>query len=79
MQIRDDDRIKQLILNHVRGKLDDAGERELSVWRETSVEHEEMFQRLVSMRRLEEGFRRFVKSPEAENRAWEKDIEPDDT
>lgn len=72
MQIRDDDRIKQLILNHVKGELNDAGERELREWRETSEEHEEMFQRLVSMRRLEEGFRRFVKSPEAEDRAWER-------
>ena len=72
MQIRDDDRIKQLILNHVNGELDDAGERELRNWRETSGEHEEMFQRLVSVRRLEEGFRRFMKSQEAENRAWER-------
>ena len=61
-----------MILNHVKGELDDAGERELREWRETSEEHEEMFQRLVSMRRLEEGFRRFVKSPEAEDRAWER-------
>ena len=72
MQIRDDDRIKQLILNHVKGELDDAGERELRVWREANEEHEEMFQRLVSTRNLEEGFRRFVKSPEAENWAWER-------
>lgn len=72
MRMRDDNKIKQLIVDHVKGVLDDAGERELRVWREASVEHEEMFQRLVSMQRLEEGFRRFVKSPEAENRAWER-------
>lgn len=72
MQTRNDDKIKQLILRYVKGELDEPEERELRAWREESEEHEEMFRRLVSAKRLEEGFRRFVKTPEAEERAWNR-------
>ena len=70
MQLRDDDKIKQLILDHARGELDEAGERELVTWREKRVENEEMFQRVMSMENLEQGFLRFVKSPGAEEKTW---------
>ncbi|MCQ4874341.1 FecR family protein [Butyricimonas paravirosa] len=70
MQLRDDDKIKQLILDHARGELDEAGERELETWREKRVENEEMFQRVMSMENLEQGFLRFVKSPGAEEKTW---------
>ena len=70
MQLRDDDKIKQLILDHARGELDEAGERELGTWREKRVENEEMFQRVMSMENLEQGFLRFVKSPGAEEKTW---------
>lgn len=70
MQLRDDDKIKQLILDHARGELDEAGERELKAWREKRAENEEMFQRVMSMKNLERGFLRFVKTPEAEEKAW---------
>lgn len=72
MQTRNDDKIKQLIPRYVKGELDEPGERELRAWRDKSEEHEEMFRRLVSAKRLEEGFRRFVKTPEAEERAWNR-------
>lgn len=70
MQLRDDDKIKQLILDHARGELDEAGEQELETWREKRVENEEMFQRVMSMENLEQGFLRFVKSPGAEEKTW---------
>lgn len=72
MQARDDDKIKQLILQHAKGELNEAGEAELSRWRAENAEHEAMFRRVVSMRNLETGYRRFVKSQGAENRSWER-------
>ena len=70
MDAREYDRIKELLTRHARGELDEAGERELRAWRESDPEHEEMFGRLMSTRNMEEGIRRFVKSPEEEERTW---------
>ena len=70
MNEREYERIKELLMRYGRGELDEAGERELAAWRESDAEHEEMFGRLMSARNMEEGIRRFVKSPEGEERAW---------
>lgn len=72
MNEREYERIKELLTRYGRGELDEAGERELAAWRESDAEHEEMFGRLMSARNMEEGIRRFVKSPEEDARTWER-------
>lgn len=72
MNEREYERIKELLTRYGRGELDEAGERELAAWRESDAEHEEMFGRLMSVRNMEEGIRRFVKSPEEDAQTWER-------
>lgn len=70
MRTREYERIKDLLLRHACGESDEEEERELAEWRGSDPRHEELFRRVMSARNLEEGMRRFVKSPEGEERAW---------
>lgn len=70
MELRDDDRIKRLIIRYVKGVIDEREAKELMTWVEESVEHEKLFQRVVDMDHLENGIRRFVKTKAGEEKAW---------
>ena len=72
MQKYDRERVKVLLVEHARGVLDEAGERELEGWRRECPGHEAMFQRLMSAREMERATRRFVRSREEEERAWRR-------
>ena len=75
MQEYNRERVKELLVEHARGGLDEVGERELERWRRECLEHEAMFQRLMSAREMERATRRFVKSGEEEERAWRRLVE----
>lgn len=61
MEIQDNERIKQLVVRYVKGELSEGEMNELDHWRKEREAHEELFQNVVSMEKLEKGIRRFVK------------------
>ncbi len=70
MEIRNNDRVKQMIVRYVKGELSEVEMDELKCWRDERVEHEELFQNVVSKEKLENGIRRFVKTPEQQELEW---------
>lgn len=72
MEIRDNNRIKQWVVRYVKGELGEEELKELEAWRKERAEHEELFQNVVSMEKLEDGIRRFVKKTEEDEQAWKR-------
>ncbi len=70
MEIQDNERIKQLVVRYVKGELSEGEMNELDHWRKEREAHEELFQNVVSMEKLEKGIRRFVKTPEQNEQEW---------
>ena len=75
MQSQEYERIKDLAVRHAQGLTDEAEERELQAWRESKPEREAMFRRMMSRQQLEENIRRFAKTPEEEEQAWQRILE----
>ncbi|MDR1415031.1 MAG: FecR domain-containing protein [Odoribacteraceae bacterium] len=64
--------IRELILLHLQGELDEEGQRQLERWRKDSPRHEETFQRVTSMKHAEEGLARFILPEREEEEAWQR-------
>ena len=72
MEIKNNDRIKQMVVRYVKGELSEAEMDELKRWRDERAEHEELFRNVVSRKGLERGIRRFVKTPEQQELEWNR-------
>lgn len=66
------ERIKELAVRHAQGITDEAEERELHTWLAEDQQREEMFRRLMSREAWNANLRRFVKSPEEEEKTWRR-------
>lgn len=72
MEEREFENIKELLLQYITGTIEEEGLEILNRWRQESVLHEEIFQRLISKDFLSQNRKKCILSPQEAQKEWKQ-------
>lgn len=71
MDFNSEEHIARLIFLYIQGNISEEEAKEIAAWRAASPSHEALFQQMVSYNHQTKSIRRFVKTPEENQKNWE--------
>lgn len=71
MDFNSEEHIARLIFLYIQGNISEEEAKEIAAWRAASPSHEALFRQIVSYNHQTQSIRRFVKTPEENQRNWQ--------